>query len=106
MCFCQTSIFHYDIKFLTLIAAEKAWSVRLPHPAKAQTALQETSLLTYRFLSNSHGNNRNANTATNFVPHPFSTNMCLPGAEWQGQLWMDSTCSPLQSSAFFPITQS
>ena len=47
MCFCQTSIFHYDIKFLILIAAEKAWSVRLPHTAKAQTALQETSALTY-----------------------------------------------------------
>lgn len=52
MFFCQASIFHYDIKFLALIAAEEAWSACLPHPAKAQTALQESSVLTLWFLSN------------------------------------------------------
>lgn len=39
MCFCQASISHYNIRFLTLIAAEEAWSVRLPHPTKALAAL-------------------------------------------------------------------
>ena len=40
-------MFRYDIKFLTLMATEEAWSMHLSHPAKAQTALQEMSVLTY-----------------------------------------------------------
>lgn len=73
MCFCQTSIFHYDIKFLTLIAANKAWSVRLPRPAKAQTAPQETSALTYCFLSNFSQQQYN-----NIVPTPLPMLCYIP----------------------------